>query len=242
MVGRTDDEFSTTQWSLVLAAVGEDRPKARQALDSLCARYWTPLYAFARRRSLSPEAAEDAVQGFFAQLIEKDAVRGAQRERGRFRSFLLTSFRHFMSDEWDRARAQKRGGEAAHLTLDLTGAEATLPQLLSTATPESAYERRWALTTLEQALEILEREYAKAGRERLFRALESSLTVEGSPEPHRRLGEELGMTEGAVRVAVHRLRRRYRSLLRQLIADTVSDPEEIEGEIRFLFQALSARR
>jgi RNA polymerase sigma factor (sigma-70 family) len=236
------DSFPTTRWSLVQAAADENRPKACQALESLCTRYWTPLYAYARRRSLSPEAAEDVVQGFFVHLLEKDAIRNARRERGRFRSFLLTSFKHFLSDQWDRARAQKRGGTAVHLSLDLTCAEAELPQLASTATPESAYERRWALATIEHALAILEREYADAGRERLFQALGSLLTVAGNTAPHRLLGEDLGMTEGAVKVAAHRLRRRYRSVLRRLIADTVSDPNEIEGEIHFLLRALSAGR
>ncbi|HEY1377696.1 MAG TPA: sigma-70 family RNA polymerase sigma factor [Gemmataceae bacterium] len=228
-------DFATTRWSLVAAAKD---PAARQALADLCGLYWYPVYAFVRRRGYSADDAGDLTQEFFARLIEKAGVAGADPAKGRFRSYLLGACRHFLANERDRAAAQKRGGGRPVGSLDLADAERRYAaEPADGRTPEQVFERRWALTLLDGVLAGLRAEYAAAGQDVLFDRLKSSLT--GDAGPYVELAAELGLTEGAVKVAAHRLRRRYRDRLRAAIAETVATPEDIEAEIRDLFAALS---
>lgn len=231
--------FVTTHWSVVLAAGHSDTPRARDALASLCRSYWHPLYAYIRRRGHSPEDAEDLTQGFFAHLLEHNAVGKVNPEKGRFRSFLLASLNHFLADEWDKAQAQKRGAGKV-LSLDTQGAEAWLRQPASgTITPERAFELRWAITLLEQVYGRLEAEHREQGKAEWFDTLRSTLAGPGNAAPYAHLAGRLGVSEGAVKVAVHRLRQRYRTLLRETIAETVSDPGEVEEELRYLMRVLA---
>jgi RNA polymerase sigma-70 factor (ECF subfamily) len=231
--------FVTTHWSVVLSAGRQDTPGARAALENLCQTYWHPLYAFVRRRGYSPEDAQDLTQEFFSQLLRHNRFARASQERGRFRSFLLASMNHFLADAWDKSRAQKRGGGQV-LPLDLQAAEARLGELTTDQlSPEKLFERRWAITLLEQVYQRLGSEYEQEGKGELFAALRSTLTGAGPADPYAELGRRLGMTEGAVKVAVHRLRHRYRELLRATIADTVAAPEEVEDELRYLLRTLS---
>ncbi len=230
--------FATTRWSIVIQAGNESKGKARTALETLCQVYWYPLYAFARRRGQDPESAQDSTQSFFARFLEKHYLGDVDRERGRFRSFLLASFKHFLANEHDRANAKKRGGGRKKLSLDVDRAEqryALEPRHEITA--EKIYDRRWALTVLGTVLEKLEASYGQDGKAELFQALKSTLTGHGS-ESYRDLGERLTMSEGAVKVAVHRLRRRYREQLRMEISDTVSDPDEVDQEMQHLLDSL----
>lgn len=229
----------TTHWSMVLAAGRSDTPRAQAALETLCQSYWPPLYAYARRRGHSPEDAQDLTQEFFARLLERGSVAGARPEKGRFRSFLLASMNHFLADAWDKARAQKRGGGKV-ISLDLATAETQLGQSpADQLTPEQAFEHRWAITLLELVYQRLEQEYQQDKKGELFAALRTALTGERSAVPYAALAAPLGMSEGAVKVAVHRLRQRYRELLRATIAETVAGPEEVEDELRHLFAVLA---
>jgi RNA polymerase sigma-70 factor (ECF subfamily) len=232
--------FVTTHWSLVLTAGRNDTTRASDALAKLCQTYWYPLYAYVRRRGFNPQDAEDLTQGFFAQLLQANHLDKVQRERGRFRGFLLAALNHFISDEWDRARAKKRGGGQAAISLNAEAAE-SLYQLepVDTLTAERIYERRWALTLLDTVLQNLEREHELTGKRALFDELRFCLTGERSKLPYSDLATHLGMSEAAVKVAVHRLRQRYRELLRAEIANTVSGPDEVEDELRHLFAVLS---
>jgi RNA polymerase sigma-70 factor (ECF subfamily) len=233
--------FATTHWSLVLAAARDTRPDARAALATLCETYWYPLYYYVRRRGYRAEDAMDLTQEFFATLLAKESLRVAEPERGRFRSFLLASLNNFLANEWDRASARKRGGGRKTFSLNIEGAEgryALEPAI--DRPPESLFEQRWALTLLERVLADLRRVCARDGKERLFDRLKGFLSSEASGTSCRQVAAELGMTEGAVKMAVHRLRRQYRRLLRTHIAQTVASPEEIDDEIRHLFTALDA--
>jgi RNA polymerase sigma factor (sigma-70 family) len=234
--------FATTRWSLVVSAGSDSSPEGRAALESLCAAYWYPLYAFERRGGTAAEDARDMVQGFFAELLEKDYLAQADRERGRFRTFLITAFRHFASKARERERALKRGGGRPNLPLDFEDGESRyLREPSDERTPERLFERRWALTLLDEAMARLRAEHAAAGRGELFEALRGCLGAGGRETgPYAGIGARLGMSEGAVKVAVHRLRRRYRDVLRAAIAETVADPSEVDDEIRHLMEALSA--
>jgi RNA polymerase sigma factor (sigma-70 family) len=232
--------FVTTHWSVVLTAGRSDTPRARAALETLCQSYWHPLYAYVRRRGYSPEDAQDLTQEFFARLLEHNRVGSVNPEKGRFRSFLLACMNHFLSDEWDKARAQKRGGGKVRF-LDLREAETKLDQQsAATLTPEKAYERRWAITLLEQVYQRLAQDYARQDKMALFEVLRGSLAGAGGTAPYAELARQLSMTEGAVKVAVHRLRHRYRELLRETIAETVSTPEEAEDELLYLQRTLAS--
>jgi RNA polymerase sigma-70 factor (ECF subfamily) len=233
------DPFATTQWSLVLLARERATPESDEALSVLCRAYWYPLYAFIRRQVPTAEQAEDLTQEFFARLLEKDFLRTVDRSRGRFRAFLLACCKHFLANERDRASARKRGGGCAILSLDFqSAADRYRREPPDTLTPEKLFERRWALTLLDQALEQLGREFAQTDRSELFERLKGTL-VGGPDQPsHAEIGAALGMTEAAVKKAAQRLRERYRAILRGLIAATVADPGEIDGEIRMLFTAL----
>jgi RNA polymerase sigma-70 factor (ECF subfamily) len=239
---RANGRFASTHWSVVLAAGRQDSTESNEALATLCQVYWYPLYAYARRRLDSVDDARDLTQGFFTELMEKAYLQAVDPGRGKFRSFLVTAFKHYLSKERDRAAAQKRGGNRV-VALDFqTGESRYLLEPANHATPESIFERRWALTLLDQALSQLRKEFAGAGKERLFDVLKETLTGDGHARPYAQLGVELDMSEQAVKVAVHRLRRRYREVLRAAIAETVADPTHVEGELRDLFIAVQSPR
>jgi RNA polymerase sigma-70 factor (ECF subfamily) len=232
--------FATTHWSVVLTAGGSDSPKSSQALEALCRTYWYPLYAYVRRTGHSSHDAEDLTQAFFARLLEKQWIADADRERGRFRSFLLTSLKHFLANEWDKAKAQKRGGRVRLIPLETDTAEARYHcEPADTATPDREFDRRWALAVLDTVLARLKSEFSDEGKAGLFEHLKGTLSGERSAAPYARLGEQLQMSEGAVKVAVHRLRQRYRAILRAEIAQTVATEADVEDELRHLFAALS---
>jgi RNA polymerase sigma factor (sigma-70 family) len=231
--------FATTHWSVVLAAGGHETTRAGDALEVLCRSYWHPLYHYLRRRGFGPEDAQDLTQGFFAKLIQRRAFAKADPQRGRFRSFLLASLKHFLADEWDRARAEKRGGGET-LRLDFQSEETRLEEPPArTLTPDEAYERRWAMLLLEQVYGRLAAEFEHEGRGAQFQALRVALAGDRGAVPYAEIGRQTGLSEGAVKVAVHRLRQRYRALLRATIAETVAAPEEVEDELRHLLRVLA---
>jgi RNA polymerase sigma-70 factor (ECF subfamily) len=232
--------FVTTHWSVVLTAGRSDTTLARDALARLCQTYWHPLYAYVRRLGHSPPDAQDLTQEFFARLLAKNYLAAADESRGRFRSFLLAALKHFLANEWDKASAQKRGGGQIPISIDPGSAETACSfEPADTTTPEKIYERRWALTLLDQVLRRLREEYVRAGREKLFEQLKPTLTEASRTVRYAEIAARLGMSEGAVKVAVHRLRLRYREVLRAEIADTVASPAEVEDELRNLFAALA---
>jgi RNA polymerase sigma-70 factor (ECF subfamily) len=232
--------FATTHWSLIVAARQRAEPGADDALASLCAAYWYPLYAFVRRRGHGADEAQDLTQEFFARLLEKDFLAQADQARGRFRSFLLAACGHFLANERDRARAQKRGGGQRPLSLDWADAEGRYQvEPADAITPEKLFQRRWALTLLEQVFARLKEDHAARGKGRVFDRLRGFLVGEQGGS-YREAAADLGMTEGAVKVAVHRLRQQYRDLLREEIGRTVDSPEQIDEEVRELFAAVGA--
>jgi RNA polymerase sigma-70 factor (ECF subfamily) len=231
--------FATTHWSVVLTAACDHNSKAQAALANLCQTYWYPLYAFVRRQGCSPQDAEDLTQEFFARLMAKRSLRAVDRVKGRFRSFLLAALKHFLANEWARAKCLKRGGGQTLIPLDALSAETRFGrEPADHCTPEASYERSWALALLDRVLARLAGEQERAARQAQFAQLQGCLT--GALPPYVELAAKLGTTEGAVKVAVHRLRQRYRELLREEIALTVASPAEIEDEIRRLFRALAS--
>jgi RNA polymerase sigma-70 factor (ECF subfamily) len=232
--------FAPTRWSVVLAAGGTTSVPAQDALATLCQAYWYPLYAYVRRQGHAPHDAEDLTQEFFRRLLEKQYLAGIRQEGGRFRSFLLTALKRFLANEWDRSRARKRGGGQTVVSLDCAEAESRLNlEAAHDLTADRIYERQWAQTLLEQVLAELRAEYNAAGRGALFDAIGGSLSQPRGAMPYADIAVRLNTTEAAVKMAVRRLRARYRELLRATIAQTVSDPEEIEEEIRHLFATFS---
>ncbi|MFN0068065.1 MAG: RNA polymerase sigma factor [Limisphaerales bacterium] len=232
--------FDTTHWSVVLAAGARETKQAEAALETLCLTYWYPLYAYVRRRGHGPEDAQDLTQEFFARLLAKEYFRRADRERGRFRSFLLKSLQHFLVNEWVRGQARKRGGGEKLIPLDEALAERLYQQEPATPhPPESLYDRRWAVTLLDRAMERLGADYAAAGKRGLFDQLKGLLLTEGSGGIYREKALQAGMSEGAVKVAVHRLRHRFGEAVRAEIAQTVATPAEVEEELRGLLAAMS---
>lgn len=231
--------FPTTAWTVVSRARSGSDPDAREALAFLCAAYWLPLYSFARRLGHASDDALDLTQGYFALLIEKDYLADVRLREGRFRAFLLTSFRHFVSKERDRARALKRGGGREPLSIDTAEAEARYADgSLQALDPEALFERRWALTILERAMARLRQEFAKAGRQAELAELEDYLTGSEPRARYQDTAERLGTTEGAVKKMVYRLRRRYGHLLREEIGATVVDPAEVSSELRHLLSTV----
>jgi RNA polymerase sigma factor (sigma-70 family) len=225
---------------MVVAAGGAGTTSARDALEKLCRTYWYPLYAFVRRQGHSVADAQDLTQAFLARLIAKQGLGSVDRAKGRFRSFMLASMKHFLANEWDRAHAQKRGGGVQFTSIDAKSAETRYHlEPADPMTPEKIFERRWALTLLDEVLKTVRREYKAAGNAELFDALKSTLSGESAGTPYAEAGKALGMSEGAVKVAAHRLRRRYREILRAEIAETVADPGEVEDELRHLIAVLS---
>ena len=230
--------FAATRWSVVLAAKDKSSPDSAAALEALCRAYWYPLYAFVRRQGQSSHDAQDLTQGFFARLLEKDYLQAAAQEKGRFRTFLRVALKRFMANEWDRARRLKRGGGALSISLDTsTGEERYRSELSDTLSPDRIYEQRWAMTLLEQTMGRLRVEYT--GKEAEFEQMKGTLTADRGAIAYGEIAVALGMTEGAARVAVHRLRKRFRELFRAAVTDTVSGPEEVEDELRYLVGVLS---
>jgi RNA polymerase sigma-70 factor (ECF subfamily) len=223
----------------VLAAGHRDTTRARDALAALCQTYWYPLYAYVRRRGYPPPDAEDLTQEFFARLLEKNTLGAITREKGKFRSFLLSALSHFMIDEWKKGRARKRGGGGI-VSLDAREAETRLGrEPVDALTPEKAFERNWALALLTTVYQRLQSEYITDGKAALFDELKPCLAGARDSMPYAELAVRLGLAENTVKVSVHRLRRRYRELLRAELAHTVDGPEEVEEELRCLFRALS---
>lgn len=233
-------EFALTHWSVVLTAGGSDSSRSRGALEKLCRAYWFPIYAFVRRQGYSPHDAQDLTQGFFARLLERNYLADADRSRGRFRSFLLASLKHFLANEWDKGRAQKRGGGQMSIPIDFSAAETSCGvDPADHLTADKIFDRRWALALLDQVLHRLRSDYVQHGKEALFEQLKPTLTEASGSVPYAEIAIRLRTSEGAVKTAVHRLRHRYRELLRAEIADTVASPDQIEDEIRNLFAALA---
>jgi RNA polymerase sigma factor (sigma-70 family) len=232
--------FATTRWSLVLAAGGKPGEPSTNALASLCEIYWYPAYAFIRRQGHDADAARDLTQEFFTRVLEKHYFRDADPDRGRFRAFLLTAIRHFLSNERDRAQALKRGGRTPPISLDVETAEGAYQlEGRDELTPEKLFDARWATVLLDRALTRLRDEYVASDRGDLFDHLKGFLTGDDDDVPYSDAARAIEMTEGAVKVAVHRLRRRFRDALVKEIAETVSDPADIDAEIRHLLQAVS---
>jgi len=234
--------FATTHWSVVLTAARSDTTRAQAALEHLCRTYWYPLYAYARRRGHAPPDAQDLTQEFFARLLAGNWLAAADRRRGRFRTFLLSAMQHFLANEWHRAHAQKRGGCHATLSLDDDTAERRYQlEPVDNATPEFLFERGWALALLNDVLARLEAEYARDGKAAWMEAMRPVLTADRDAIDYGEIAGRLGLTETAARVAAHRLRQRYRRMIRAEVANTVAASDEVEQEMRHLFQALAAR-
>jgi RNA polymerase sigma-70 factor (ECF subfamily) len=232
--------FATTSWSIVLAAREASTVESLAALEALCRAYWYPVYAFVRRQGVDAEEARDLTQAYFARLLEKGYLEDYEPERGRFRVFLKASVRHFLSKEREKARSWKRGGRAGIISLDDQQIEGRYRfEPVDRLTPEQLYERRWALTVLEQARARLREERIAAGRELEFRKLEGFLTGQGPQDRYKDIAAELGTTEDAVKQALHRLRRQFGALLRDVIGATVSSRDEVDDELRYLLGVIS---
>jgi RNA polymerase sigma-70 factor (ECF subfamily) len=235
-----ESQFPTTRWTLVVAAGDPHRKEARSALVALCENYWYPLYAYLRRRGYAADQAQDLTQDFFIRVLEGRYLDRADPEKGRFRSFLLTSLKFLVADEEDRQRAQKRGGRAVVSLEFSSGEERYQREPAYDETPERIFERRWALAVLDRVVERLRNEFMQHGRREHFERLKVFLLGQ-SDAPYGGLAREMNTSEGALKVAIHRLRKRYRELFRQEIADTVADPAEVESELRFLAGVLTRK-
>ncbi len=232
--------FTTTHWSVVLTAQGES-PAAEEALEKLCRMYWRPIYSFVRRQGVAPEEAEDLTQGFFAQLLERGSLSAVRKEKGRLRSYLLGALKYFLTDEQRRAMAIKRGKGQRLIPLEELRSENRVEmEPADPVTAEMIYERRWALTVLEQVLDRLKNEYRTAGNAALFDSLKQLLPDEPGSPSQAEIAAHLGMTENALRQAFYRFRQRYQSLLREEIAHTVATPGDIEDELRHLIAVVEA--
>jgi RNA polymerase sigma factor (sigma-70 family) len=233
-------QFTTTHWSVVMTAGQRDLPQAAEALEKLCRAYWYPLYAYVRRHGHSPEDAEDLTQQFFARLLDKNYLAKADRDRGKFRTFLLDSMKNFLVNEWKRAARLKRGGGHSLVSYDLEIAEGRYAaEPIAKTAPESIYEKQWAIALIEQVFVALSREYGAVEKGPLLNELKGFIWGEESAASYSEIGRRLNMEEGTVKVSVHRLRQRFRELLRAEVANTVSRPEEVDGELRHLIAVLS---
>jgi RNA polymerase sigma-70 factor (ECF subfamily) len=232
--------FATTHWSVVLATGLSDTTQAQDALTRLCQTYWYPLYAYVRRRGYPVHDAQDLTQAFFARLLEHRSLTSADPDRGRFRSFILTAMNHFLASEWKRGKAQKRGGGSLTISLDLAAAEKRFDlEPADHSAPDKLFEKQWALALLAEVLNRLEGEYQSEGKTDLFNALKQSLMGSRETQPYAELAPRLGMNESAVKVAVHRLRKRYRELIRAEIANTLDQSQDVEAEMQHLFRTLA---
>lgn len=231
--------FVTTRWSVVLAAKDKASPDSAAALEVLCLAYWYPLYAYIRRQGHGPHDAQDLTQEFISRLLEKDYLQAAAHEKGRFRTFLRVALKRFLANEWDRQRAQKRGGGVAPVAWDATTTEQRYQQdRADSLAPDQIYERQWAMSLLDQALNGLRAEYTVAGRTAEFEQLKTFLTAERGSIPYAEIAKHLQTSEGAARVAVHRLRKRFRETFRTAVADTVGKTEEVDDELRYVVKLL----
>lgn len=234
-------QISTTHWSLVLAASERQSPESSAALETLCRAFWPAIFAFVRRRVQDDHAARDLTQEFFARLLEKNYLAQAREEKGRFRSFLLAALKHFLANEWDKSRAQKRGGDQHILSLDQVSAEVRWAlEPVTQLTPQRAYDRRWALAVIDDVLARLREECAGMGNSADFEHLHEFLAGRAAPGAYERAAMALGVSVGAAQVRAHRLRTRYRELFRAEIAKTVADPAQVDDEIRELLAALES--
>lgn len=237
---RTPGLFAATRWTMVLAAAqaGSQDSSGTLALEELCRCYWQPLYSYVQWQGFDAQEAQDMTQEFFARLLAKNSLAEVDRSKGKFRSFLLASLKHFLANERDRARTIKRGGGQTFVPLDAMSTETRYRmEPADNLSPDKAFERQWALTVLDQVLARLRVEFVDAGKEALFEALKPFLIGDGKSDSQAEVGKRCGMSEAAIKVTVHRLRRRYRELLREEIAQTVASPEEIDEEMRALFAA-----
>jgi RNA polymerase sigma factor (sigma-70 family) len=233
-------DFTTTNWSVVLVAGKTDYGRAADAMEKLCVRYWYPLYAFVRRRGSDEHEAKDLTQAFFAHLLENESLKKVDRQKGKFRSFLLAAATNFLANEWDKRQSLKRGGQYRVISLDDADAEERYRhEPAAPLTPENLYDRRWAFTLLNAVLARLKEEYIATNKAELFAKLEPRLVDAVNPGSYAEWAAGLNMSESAVRVAVHRLRRRFGELLRGEIADTVATPAEVDEELRHLFAAIA---
>jgi RNA polymerase sigma factor (sigma-70 family) len=231
--------FVTTRWSVVMTARDKSSPESQEALQTLCKGYWHPLYAFVRRLGNSPHDAQDLTQEFFARLLQKDWLEAVERDRGRFRTFLIMALKRFLANEWDKIRSAKRGGGQMLVPLDAEDAEQRyLADPGSGLSADHLYERRWALTLLDRAMAGLRAEYEGDGRAEDFARLKEYLTAERGTIPYAEIALGLGAGEGAARVAVHRLRKRFREVFRATVADTVSEAEDVDAEVRYVVEVL----
>ena len=233
--------FHTTHWSVVVAAGQAGTVQSARALEALCKAYWYPLYAYVRRRVTDIDQAQDLTQSFFAECLEKNSVGVADPRRGKFRAFLLTSLKHFLSKEWEKSRTLKRGGGRAALSLDFDRADARYGmEPCSGLTAEQLFDRQWAVTLLELIFERMESEFARSGKAAQFQQLKGFVVGDHAGATYAAAAAGLGISEAAAKMAAHRLRQRYRQLLREEIAHTVSSPEEVDDEIRNLFAVLDS--
>ena len=233
------EAFASTHWSVIIEAGAEGTPEADLALERLCQTYWYPLYAYVRRQGQSPHDAQDLTQAFFARFLQRKYFSHADQSRGKFRSFLLASMHHFLVNEWTKERAAKRGGFERVISLDERQAEERYEaESLDNGTPDRLFEKRWAAGLLERVLARLREENANGDRALVFEALKDFLWGEKNGSTYQELGLELAMSEGAVKVAVYRLRQRYRDLLREEVAQTVASPEEVDEELRYLISVI----
>jgi RNA polymerase sigma factor (sigma-70 family) len=234
--------FVTTHWSVVLTAGRSNTTRARDALGKLCQTYWHPLYIYVRRRGHSAHDAQDLTQEFFTRLLERESLAGANPERGRFRSFILTAMNHFLVSEWKKARTKKRGGGCLTFSMDWAAAEERFDlEPADNSTPDKIFEKQWALTLLHEVLNRLEAEYRREDKMELFTALKQTLMGARESQPYKELAAKLDTNEGAIKVAVHRLRKRYRELIRAEIANTLDGSQDIAEEMRHLFSALTEK-
>jgi RNA polymerase sigma-70 factor (ECF subfamily) len=235
------DIFATTHWTVVLAAGQRHTPQSDAALEELCRTYWFPLYAYVRRRGHAKEDAEDLTQAFFARLLEKNFIANLSGEKGKFRAFLLATLKHFLANEWDKSQRKKRGCGEAHLSLDWQTADTKFQVAdANEPSPDKVFDREWALALLAKVIERLQSECEADGKGKLFEQLKIFLTAGKGELSHAEAAQKLSIDEAAVRVAVHRLRKHYRQLLRAEIAQTLSDPTQVDEEMRALFGAFSA--
>jgi RNA polymerase sigma-70 factor (ECF subfamily) len=234
------DIFATTHWTVVLAAGRRHTPQSDGALEELCRTYWFPLYAYVRRRGHTKEDAEDLTQAFFARFLAKNYLEGLSAERGRFRAFLLASLKHFLTNEWKKSQRLKRGGGEAPLSLDWQTADTKFQvAAVNEPSPDKAFDREWALALLAKVIGRLQKECEADGKTKLFEQLKIFLTAGKDGTAQAEVAKALGMEECAVRVAIHRLRKRYRQLLRDEIAQTLADTADVDEEMRALFGAFS---